>query len=50
MVPGLYLSGAACMTNIRVCGELSSAVDEAGERALGEDGGVSRAAPQVRHT
>lgn len=40
MVLGLYLSDAACMTNVRVCGGLSSAAGGAGDRALGEVGGV----------
>lgn len=40
MVPGLYLSGAACMTTVRARGALSSA-------GGGHD---SRFIPQVRHT
>jgi len=53
---GLYLSGAACVTNVRVCGETSSAPEGTGDRALaggralGEVGGAFRVIPQVRHS
>ena len=37
----------ACITNVRVGGSVAGG---AGDRGLGEVGGVSRATPQVRHT